>query len=151
MRSVRVEQDAAGNFMGGSHMFSSARDLAKLGYLLLKDGVWEGQRILPEGWIDYMTEVSPSLLQPQTSLDFIRREGVFGRSIWVNKDVRGIGTPFPRAPKDMFFAGGQAGQFLLVVPSQDMVIARTGWDKEYWQRIDKIMDRAIRCFSQELK
>lgn len=150
MKSARFEQDPSGNFVGGSYFLASARDLAKIGFLYLKKGMWDGKRILPENWVDYVTEVSPAMLNKETTLDYIKSEGVFGRSLWVNKNIRGLGLPFPRSPKDLFFAAGHNGQALFMIPSQDMVIARTGWDEEYWSKIDKMISYAVDCYGRGL-
>lgn len=147
MRSVRIEQDAAGTYVGSSYVYMNARDLAKLGYLFLNNGKWENQQILPANWTEYSTQVSPPLLRSETPIDYIKEEGVYGRGLWLNKDVRGLGLPFPNAPEDMFFAAGHYGQLLFVIPSLDMVIARTGWDSEYWSKIDPMVKRAVDCFS----
>lgn len=55
---AQPEFDLAGNYLGGSHVWATARDYAKFGLLYLRDGVWDGQRLLPEGWVD-MTRTPP--------------------------------------------------------------------------------------------
>lgn len=149
MKSARFERDASGTFVGSSYVYASAQDMAKIGYLLLHDGIWAGKRILPEGWTEYVTEISPAMLAPLTTPEYIKKEeGVFGRTVWLNKPVKGIPKPFPNAPDDMFFAAGHYGQLIYVIPSMDLVIARNGYDTEYWSKIDTMVSKAVDCFSQ---
>src|SRR5262245_36117332 len=59
MRTADPRFDQAGNFVGSSHCYCSAQDFARFGYLYLRDGVWDGERILPAGWVDYARTPSP--------------------------------------------------------------------------------------------
>ena len=60
MRSAVPEFDKAGNFLGGAFVWASARDWARFGLLFLRDGVWEGARVLPAGWVDYVRTPAPA-------------------------------------------------------------------------------------------
>jgi CubicO group peptidase (beta-lactamase class C family) len=117
MRSAVFETDATGMYNGGSSLFASARDWARLGLLYLNDGVWEGERILPEGWVAYSTTPAPAA-----------EKGDYGAQIWLNKGPQGKpeGRPFPNLPQDLFYFEGYQGQFVGIIPSHRLVVVRLG-------------------------
>jgi CubicO group peptidase (beta-lactamase class C family) len=116
MRSVTLEFDATGTPEGSSQMLASARDWARFGLLYLGDGVVGGRRILPEGWVDYSAALTPGAWA-----------GV-GAGFWTNRgDSRG--SRFRTSlgmPHEAFFASGTFGQYVIIVPSERLVIARFG-------------------------
>jgi CubicO group peptidase (beta-lactamase class C family) len=95
--------DAAGNFIGSSSCYCSARDFARFGYLYLRDGVWGGERILPEGWVDYARTPSP------------QSRGIYGAHFWVVPGSLGL-----------FYCSGAFGQRILISPKLDLVVVRLG-------------------------
>ncbi len=110
MHTTIMESDESGNYIGSSYCYGTTRDWARLGMLYLHDGVWDGERLLPEGWTTYSaTEVPDS-------------KGIYGAHFWLNKR----GTAYPNAPHDIFSANGYQGQRVFVIPSKDMVIVRMG-------------------------
>ncbi len=113
-----VEFDAAGTYLGGSLVWASARDFAKFGYLYLRDGVWEGERLLPEGWVDFSRTDPPEA------------EGnVYGAGFWVTTYGEDPDPSYQRRdapPWDSFAAEGHEGQTIFIVPSRDLVIVRLG-------------------------
>jgi CubicO group peptidase (beta-lactamase class C family) len=114
MASAVMEPDAAGTLVGSSFMYATARDWARFGLLYLQDGVWEGDRILPEGWVAYSRTPAP-----QDPL------GNYGAHFWLN----GSGEDRRRSskvPSDTFYAAGHEGQFVTIVPSRDLVVVRLG-------------------------
>jgi CubicO group peptidase (beta-lactamase class C family) len=114
MAGVVLETDAAGTFVGSSFMYATARDWARLGMLYLQDGVWDGERVLPDGWVTYTT--SPAPANPQRH---------YGAHFWleVPAEYSGEGSPLP---KDAFHAAGHEAQFVTIVPSHDAVVVRLG-------------------------
>ncbi|WP_084396243.1 serine hydrolase domain-containing protein [Henriciella aquimarina] len=114
---AQPEFDAAGTYLGGSLIWASARDFAKFGYLYLRDGVWEGERLLPQGWVDF-SRTNPDVTDAN----------VYGAGWWLGA----VETPVPAAqaatspPFDVFSAQGFEGQTIWVVPSRDLVIVRLG-------------------------
>jgi CubicO group peptidase (beta-lactamase class C family) len=116
MRGLVAEFDDAGTFMGGGFVWAPARDWARFGYLYLRDGVWEGRRLLPEGWVDYTRTPAPA---PDNA--------VFGAHFWIN--ARPIGDQFellPGAPESAFCATGAYGQYVCMVPTHDLLVVRLG-------------------------
>lgn len=114
MGSVTLEFDATGTPVGSTYMFATARDWARFGLLYLNDGVVNGERILPEGWVRY--SATPTL------------ESGYGAGFCTN---RGTGREAERRvlagmPPDSFFASGVLGQRLFIVPSRRLVIVRFG-------------------------
>jgi CubicO group peptidase (beta-lactamase class C family) len=116
MRHVAIEFDATGNAEGSSQMLASARDWARFGELYLNDGVVGGRRILPEGWVKYSASLTPGAWVGM------------GAGFWTN-----LGDSFGAAyrtergmPRDAFFAKGSIGQYVVIVPSEKLVIARFG-------------------------
>lgn len=108
MTSAQPKFDAAGTFIGSSFCYATPRDFAKFGLLYLRDGVWEGKRLLPEGWVDYAR--TPTWQQEGEA-----RETPYGAQWWI-----GLGG------EGSFSANGYEGQFTVCMPDLDMVIVRHG-------------------------
>ncbi|AWW75133.1 serine hydrolase [Erythrobacter sp. KY5] len=113
MNHTVAEIDWRGQYVLSSQAWTTARDLGRLGQLYLQDGMWEGERILPEGWTDYVS--SPSGPQPEGSAFG------YGAGWWLMNATDGV-------PSDTFAAFGNRGQYVVVVPSRDVVIVRRGED-----------------------
>lgn len=120
MRSAVIEPDASGTFVGSSLMLATARDWARFGLLYLRDGVWEGERILPEGWITYSATPTPT-----------SHNGRYGAHFWLNAGEPGNekNRRYPKWPADLFSANGYQGQTVKVIPSRQLVIVRLGMTK----------------------
>jgi CubicO group peptidase (beta-lactamase class C family) len=106
MTSAQPKFDPAGTFVGSSYVFATARDFARFGYLYLNGGVWNGTRLLPEGWVQH--GASPVSHDPDN--DFF-----YGGHWWIRPEFPGSMT-----------ALGYEGQFTWVVPSRDLVLVRLG-------------------------
>jgi CubicO group peptidase (beta-lactamase class C family) len=117
MHSAVFEPDAAGTFVGSSFLYATARDWARFGLLYLDDGVWRGERILPEGWVAY--SVTPGAAAPL---------GRYGAQWWLNagEPAAPERRPWPQLPRDVFWASGFQGQYVAVVPSRELVVVRLG-------------------------
>jgi CubicO group peptidase (beta-lactamase class C family) len=117
MSKAIMEPDAAGNFVASSYSFASARDWARFGLLFLNDGVWNGERILPEGWVKYS-------VTPASAAD----KGRYGAHWWLNAGDRTNPDQrmFPELPSDAFWADGFEEQTVMVIPSKRVVIVRLG-------------------------
>lgn len=106
MTSPVPKFDGVGTFIGSSYCFATAQDFARFGLLYLRDGVWDGRRILPEGWVDYAR--TPTFQQPG-------EEARYGAHWWI--DGAGPGT---------FSANGYDGQYTMLVPELDLIVVRHG-------------------------
>lgn len=115
MRDVTMEFDGRGTFMGASYVFASARSYARFGQLYLDDGVRDGKRILPEGWVAWSKR---STAGRGYGAGFFTNEGDDEFTAWRVKNG---------FPKDGYFASGFLGQRIYVVPSAKLVIARFGY------------------------
>jgi CubicO group peptidase (beta-lactamase class C family) len=109
MKSAVIEPDASGTFVGSSFMYATARDWARFGLLYLQDGVWEGQRILPEGWVKYSS--TPTELAPKKN---------YGAHFWLMK----VATPSRQI--QILTAQGFQDQYIAIIPSHQMVIVHLG-------------------------
>jgi hypothetical protein len=116
MYSAVLEPDASGTFVGSSYCYATARDWARFGLLYLHDGIWNGQRILPEGWVKWTTTGSS-----------------YGALWWLNKDEGGV-RRHPRLPGDCYACEGYEGQYVWVVPGMDLVVVRLA--SEHGRRLD---------------
>jgi CubicO group peptidase (beta-lactamase class C family) len=116
MRNVTIEFDASGNPEGSSQMLASARDWARFGTLYLNDGVAGAKRILPEGWVKYSASATSGAMVG------------YGAGFWTNLgDSFGANYRVEQGmPRDAFFAKGTIGQYVIIIPSEKLVIVRLG-------------------------
>jgi CubicO group peptidase (beta-lactamase class C family) len=127
MHHVTLEFDASGNPEGSSQMLATARDWARFGMLYLDDGVVGGKRILPEGWVRYSASPTPNAWVG------------YGAGFWTNQGD-GFGADYRIHhgwPRDAFFARGTIGQYVIVVPSERLVIVRLGLSPN-WPDVDGV-------------
>ncbi len=116
MASAVMEPDASGTWVGSSFVYAGARDWARFGLLYLDDGVWQGRRILPEGWVRFCATPAPA------------SGGLYGAHWWLNAGEPGqpARRRFPGLLRDLMLAQGYEGQFVCVVPSRRAVVVRLG-------------------------
>jgi len=141
MQSIVIEPDPSGTFVGSSFSYATARDWARFGLLYLQDGTWEGERILPEGWVKYSS--TPTSKAPQ---------GQYGAHFWLNagEDEQGTNRKWPNLPKDFYFASGFEGQSVVIIPSYEMVIVRLGntQKRESWD-IGVLIEDVLKSVKKE--
>src|SRR6266571_3732185 len=112
VRTMVIETDPFGDFLTQGYELASARDWARLGNLYLQDGLWNGKRILPEGYVHFVSTVAPAWVADHRP--------IYGGFFWINGD-----TLFP-APKSAYYMTGVGGQYTLIIPSHELVVVRLG-------------------------
>ena len=113
MRNTLAGTDRFGDFILSSQIYTTARDLARIGLLYLQGGVWNGERLLSEEWIEFVTTPAPASAVNDNN---------YGGQFWLVPDDR------KDVPKSAFSTSGNRGQFVTVVPTHDTVIVRRGLD-----------------------
>ncbi len=113
MRNTLVSTDRFGDFIFSSQIYTNARDLARHGLLYLNNGMWNGERLLSQAWIDFVRTPAPATKA---------RGKQYGGQFWLVPDDR------MDVPKDAYATNGNRGQFTIIVPSHDLVIVRRGLD-----------------------
>lgn len=109
IRKQVLETDPWGNFLLSGYDYGTARNWARLGLLYLRDGVWNGERLLPEGFAEFVSTPAPAWPRPE-----------YGGQFWIN------GTGRWNLPRDAYFMSGAGGQHTFIVPSHDLVVVRMG-------------------------
>lgn len=117
------ERDASGSFIASSYVYLTARDLARVGLLMQRDGRWGEAQLLPAEWVDFMRT-------PFVGEGLHAGGGVPGGHWWLNRVSAGQPAPWPDAPQDTFAALGHWGQGLYVMPSEGLVVVRYADDRE---------------------
>ncbi|MEM9590387.1 MAG: serine hydrolase [Pseudomonadota bacterium] len=126
MHTAELAPDDAGTFVSSAFLYASARDWARLALLYLQDGVWDGERLLPDGWVE--NSVRPTRASPVDQ---------YGAQLWV-KLPEWVGPDGPLLPKDTYFMLGQDayymigfhGQVVTIVPSRELIIVRLGLTRQ---------------------
>ena len=138
MRNTLVSVDRFGDFILSSQVYTNARDLARLGQLYLQKGVWNGERLLSEKWVDFVRTPAPATAE---------RGRQYGGQWWLVPDNRND------VPKDAYSMVGNRGQYTIVVPSHNVVIVRRGLDygRQGFDRWDLTREvfKAIRTVSDD--
>lgn len=141
MPSTVFEEDLTGNPLGGSFVYATPRDFAKVGFLMLNDGCWADRRLLPVGWVQKATAVSDTFRAargdcsgtkaPPDTFQLPCEDMPNGYMWWLNRPpAAGVEKPWKDAPDDTYAALGHWGQRIIVIPSEDLVIVRTGDDRQ---------------------
>ena len=113
MRNTLLGVDRFGDFIMSSQVYTNARDLARLGLLYIQGGVWDGERLLSEEWIDFVRTPAPATAELGNT---------YGGHFWLPPDDQ------TDIPPDTYATSGNRGQYTIVVPSHDLVIVRRGLD-----------------------
>ena len=123
MRNTLVSADRFHNFILSSQVYTSARDLARFGLLYAQNGLWNDERLVSEEWIEFVRTPAPATAD---------RGNFYGGQWWLVPDDRND------VPKDAYSTSGNRGQYVIVVPSHDLVIVRRGldWGRQGFNRWD---------------
>ena len=118
IQSAIFEPDASGSFVGSSYLYMTAREWAKFGQLYLQRGRLNGQQIVPEHWVDFVK--APIDAAPK---------GEYGGQFWLNAGAKGDNSRrmFKDLPTDLYLASGHNGQYVVIIPSKELVMVRLGW------------------------
>ena len=119
LASAVIEPDAAGTPVCSSYLWATPRDWAAVGQFALDGGVWRGRRLLPKGWMRFSTR----------AVDVRTDSPGYAAGWWSNRDKDGNRVE-PELGKDAYFAEGHDGQWIVVVPSADLVVVRLGFSPE---------------------
>lgn len=135
MRSTLPGTDRFGDYILSSQVYTNARDLARLGLLHLNGGMWNGERLLSEEWIEFVQTPAPATAE---------RGNEYGGQWWLVPDDRK-----GEVPADAYTTAGNRGQFTLVVPSHDLVIVRRGldWGRQGFDRWGLVRE-VLRAFGE---
>jgi CubicO group peptidase (beta-lactamase class C family) len=112
VRSMVIETDPFGNLLTQGYDLACARDWARLGNLYLQDGVWNGQRILPRGFVKFVSTLAPAWVADGRP--------IYGGFFWINGD-----GALP-VPKNTYYMAGAGGQYTMIIPSHELVVVRLG-------------------------
>ncbi len=129
MRSAVFEADATGTYVGSSYVWATPRDWARFGQLYLQDGTWDGERILPKGWVKYTRTTAPA------------STGDYGAHFWLNASGE-----LPSAPHDMYSCQGFQDQRVFIFPTQQLVIVRLGQNDDKAFDFDNWLKNMLEAF-----
>ncbi|WP_448723208.1 serine hydrolase domain-containing protein [Pseudomonas farris] len=144
IRTAVWEADATGTFVASSYAYLTARDLARVGLLMARDGRWRERQLLPKDWVDFSRE-------PFAGYQANQDEAVPGGHWWLNRAVDGATQPWPDAPADTFAALGHWGQAMYVIPSEKLVIVRYGDDRDGSYRHNALLKLALKAFAMKVQ
>jgi len=113
MKSMFIELDIDGNYVASSYGWANTRHWAKLGLLYLHKGNWNGEQIINESWVNYVSTPNGN------------SNGQYGAHFWLN-----AGGNRPDVPRDMYAMEGYQGQMVFIIPSKEMVVVRMGLTEE---------------------
>lgn len=152
MREISVNQaivqaDGQGTMTFGMQDLISTRDMLRIGLFMLQKGHWDGQQVIAESWFDYMKTPVVANMNADNKL-----QKTYGAGIWLNH-AEPYGKALPTLPDDAYLALGMRGQYIIVIPSKDLVIVRTGTTLDldsfdYLNDINEFSTAVLAQFSQ---
>ncbi len=135
MRNTLISTDRFGDFILSSQVYTNARDLARFGLLYQQGGVWKGERLVSKKWIDFVRTPAPSTAKTGR---------FYGGQWWLVPEAR------KDIPADAYSTAGNRGQYVIVVPSHELVIVRRGLDfgKQGFNRWD-LTKEVLKAFPKD--
>ena len=124
--SFRIETDQSGRPVGSSYGWATARDWARIGQLMLQNGRWGNQQIVPAEWIAYMREPAPAC-----------PTGEYGGQTWLK------GPDMPSIPDNAFLLRGFQDQRVVVLPDEEIVIVRLGHNDDQTTDFDGLLSQIM--------
>jgi CubicO group peptidase (beta-lactamase class C family) len=128
-----LEVDPSGTYVGSSYLYATARDYARFALLYMQDGVFDGKRILPEGWVDYT--ISPA----STS------QGKYGSLFWLNGS-----DELPSAPRNTYMCEGHDGQKIIIMPDQELIIVVLGYSPKGSMDFDRLVSDILSALQDKV-
>jgi CubicO group peptidase (beta-lactamase class C family) len=128
MPGAVMEVDPSGSFVGSSYLYATARDYGRFALMVMNDGIFNGERVLPEGWVNYCKTETPD------------SEGRYGAFFWLNKSRR-----IKTAPDDMYSCNGHDGQYIFMIPSKDVAVVILGYSPDGID-LDKLLEDVLSAF-----
>lgn len=139
-----VESDAKEKPIGASNIYLSPKDLINVGLLVLNNGSFDGKRLIPEDWRQLILTVPEAFRINR--LDHEGRHSIGGGSFWLNQNSgTGMQKPWPAAPDDTIVAQGHWGQYLVIIPSLNIVAARLGDTRDKSFRLDAFLEELVKA------
>lgn len=140
IRTAELETDNNGTYIGSSYMYASARDWARLGEFCRQDGIWMGNRLLPEGWMEYSTTPTPN--NPLNN---------YGAHFWLNAVPENTNQPrtWPSLPADAYSMNGFQGQRVIIIPSKELVVVRLGFSGRGNRGIEQLVSGVIEILAPD--
>ncbi len=126
MLNTIVETDASGLFVASSYSYGSIRDWARFGMLFLNNGIFEGDTVLTQEWVEYMRSPAPA------------SEGQYAGTFWLKESD--VENALLDVPEDIFFADGFLGQRIYIIPSKKLVVVRMGYSLSNFSVNDFLRD-----------
>lgn len=142
MNNTLLEVDASGTFVGSSYCYATARDWARFGLLYANDGVWNGDRILPEGWVKFTAAASNAKGSDKA--------GKYGALWWTNEADKNnpANKKYPHVPSDCISCQGYGGQYVWVIPSKKLVIVRFAFEQGSYLDPDHFLSEIIKALPE---
>ncbi|MEO4045978.1 serine hydrolase [Pseudomonas sp. CAU 1711] len=139
------ERDASGTFVVSSYAYMNARDLARVGLLMQRDGRWGERQLLPQSWVAFnrtpFANYRPDPQQPD--------DAVPGGQWWLNAEVEEARRPWPDVPQSAFAALGHWGQGLYVLPEQKLVVVRYADDRDGSYSHNELLKRVLAAYGEQ--
>jgi len=138
MNNTLLEVDPVGTFVGSSYCYATARDWARFGLLYLNDGVWNGEQILPEGWVQFTATAS--------SAKNSSKGGKYGALWWTNSGDQNnaANKKYAHVPSDCISCQGWDGQYVWVIPSKKLVVVRLAFEQGNYLDPDTFLSEIIK-------
>lgn len=135
MLNTQLETDAANTYVGSSYTYATARDWARFGMFCLNNGIANGEQLLPDGWMKFVTTPAEHATC-----------AVYGGQFWLNNPTCKDNSVdvFPDCPQEMYYCDGFKGQFVVMIPSMQLVIVRLGYCSNYAPHLNSLVSNIIK-------